>query len=971
MDIKKKWDKYEAAILLDYYLHYLNGRLSRKEAIQIVSEQLRKLAKTRNINIDDVYRNISGITFQMHSMESAYKGYTIVKPASRLFNETVKLLKNDKNQFDKLLRKAKQMIDTTEKDASNRYLDWLSGKVTPAQLSELYMSYETINEFCINTKVLKNSLLETTDIDIVKLAQKTVEQNKVFRFRHKREINKFSSAMRYYLAYIRENMVVAPNNVTPTENQVAKKVEQSITENRKDEGVKEFDEAIVATQNLIEDVPNDKSYTTMVISFSEIPDLSYTKPIYATYFGDEIQCVSSWKQLYVNAFKKLYEDYDDRIPINESFNANKGRMDFCTGEYYNLMISPKEIVTNKYLETNLSATDIVRKIKCLLDICLVDEENLIIRYIKKGSIRSSETIKTQKSFNSSVNAESFYNWLSNEQNMALPTCRSYVSAVNTAERYAKDNGFANCILYTNNYQEAKLTVDELFDDKVFVEYNDRQHNRFRAGVNKLLLYIGGEENSVSGYKHSVNLELFSAILVEKFSKGYRVGSHLELKKFKRYWDELYGNPIEMPDDSITKHITLCGIIHEGKLYMPQEMLDEEIKTKLFSYINDSFRSGKNIIYYEALFKEFSEDFLDHCMYNADMLKGYLTYMNNGSYYTNKNYISKEANISVSTYDEVKNCLVQQATPMEYDEIFSDLSHIPEQKIKSILAQYNEFISNGRNEYFHISIAAFSDEELEDIAMIIQSSIDEKRFIGGNELIDSIKKKYPYIIEKNTLLSDKGLRDAIGYKFRDRFSFKGNIISSQGQALSMMEVFADFCKHNDSFTLDELKVLKQELDTVIYFDAVYENSLRISKNEFVAKSHAAFKPEETDAAINRFCDGDYIAIGKIQQFGLFPDAGFGWNSYLLEHYVAMYSPNYKLVHSNYNEGVCVGAIVKKLSNINTLDELVVDLLAKSGLPLQKDVALQYLCDEGYLARRSYSGIEQLLIKAQELRNQKGF
>ena len=57
-----------------------------------------------------------------------------------------------------------------------------------------------------------------------------------------------------------------------------------------------------------------------------------------------------------------------------------------------------------------------------------------------------------------------------------------------------------------------------------------------------------------------------------------MGSHLELKKFKRYWEELYGNPIEMPDDSITKHITQCGIIHEGKVYMPQEMLDEEIKT---------------------------------------------------------------------------------------------------------------------------------------------------------------------------------------------------------------------------------------------------------------------------------------------------------------------------------------------------------------------------------------------------------
>ena len=104
--------------------------------------------------------------------------------------------------------------------------------------------------------------------------------------------------------------------------------------------------------------------------------------------------------------------------------------------------------------------------------------------------------------------------------------------------------------------------------------------------------------------------------------------------------------------------------------------------------------------------------------------------------------------------------------------------------------------------------------------------------------------------------------------------------------------------------------------------------------------------------------------------MFPDAGFSWNSFLLEHYVAKYSPNYKLLHANYNESACVGGIVKKISNIDTFDELIVDVLAKNGLPLQKEIALQYLCDEGYLARRNYSDIEHTLIKAKELRNQKG-
>lgn len=860
------------------------------------------------------------------------------------------------------------MIEATEKDNRERYVDWLSQKVSPAQLSELYMSYEVIDEFCIKTKVLKQSLLKTTDIDIIKMAQKTVEQNKLFRYQHKREISKICSAMRYYITYIKENISAKSENKSSMGIglETISKTELPIPETE----IKKNTANVVAA-HLIEDENADNPQAIKELSFSEISDLAYTKPIYASYFGDEIQGFSSWKQLYIKVFKKLYDDYADVIPLNKSFNTVNGRMDFCTSEHYGLMVAPKEILNEKYLETNLSAIDIVRKIKSLLDICLVDEENLIIKYEKKADIHPSEELKSSKRIKNNANGEAFFNWLNNEQGMAIPTCRSYVSAVNTAEQYAIDNEFVNCRLYSDNYHEAKATADELFSNKFFMEYNDKQHNRFRAGINKLLLYISSSGNTIVTPTISINIEPFTEILIEKFSKGYRINSPLELRKFKKYWEKYHDSMIDMDDDNITKCIQQCGIIHEEKVYIPEKILDEDTRMKLFSFINDNFQSGKTVIYYEALFKEFSDDFLDHCMYNASMLKAYLTYMNDGNYYIGKNFISKDANVSTTLYDEIKNCLVQQTSPMEDSEMFSILSHIPEQKIKTVLNQYGEFISNSRGEHFHISAVTLSYDELEDIATIIQHSIDEKRFISGNELIDIIKKKYPYIIEQNTLISDKGLRDAIGFKLRSRFSFKGNIISSKGQALSMMEVFADFCKHKDSFTLDELKILKQELDTVIYFEAVYDNSLRINKNEFVTKFHASFNLAKTDEAIDRFCIGDYIAIGEIKQFGLFPDAGFNWNSFLLEHYVAKYSSNYKLVHSSYNEGVCVGAIVKKISDIDTLDELVIDVLAKNGLPLQKETALQYLCDKGYLARRSYSGIEQLLIKAKELRNQKGF
>ena len=86
-------------------------------------------------------------------------------------------------------------------------------------------------------------------------------------------------------------------------------------------------------------------------------------------------------------------------------------------------------------------------------------------------------------------------------------------------------------------------------------------------------------------------------------------------------------------------------------------------------------------------------------------------------------------------------------------------------------------------------------------------------------------------------------------------------------------------------------------------------------------------------------------------------------------MADYSNDFKLLHTTYNENSCVGAIVKRHSSINTFDELVIDALAKSYVLLDKENALDFLYDNGYLARRHFSNIETVLIKAKERRNQR--
>ena len=111
MNSQPKWDIYESVLLLDGYLETLRKREPRSHIIGRVSSELRVMAVHRGLKIDEAYRNVNGISYQMQSMDSAYKGKRIYVPATKLFQETVSLYRNQNNRFQELLKEARYMIE--------------------------------------------------------------------------------------------------------------------------------------------------------------------------------------------------------------------------------------------------------------------------------------------------------------------------------------------------------------------------------------------------------------------------------------------------------------------------------------------------------------------------------------------------------------------------------------------------------------------------------------------------------------------------------------------------------------------------------------------------------------------------------------------------------------------------------------------------------------------------------------------
>ena len=995
------WDKYEAAILLEGLLASMKGELTRSDAIKAVSRDLRAMAFHRGMEVNEVYRNTNGISLQMKSMESAYLGHTVFKPATKLFTDIAGLYHESYDEYQKLLKEAKAMI-CNKKSVEDDFMRYLAEQVSPAQLSELYGCYSEIEAFCLKIKVLKNPLFETTDFETIKKVQRTIEQNKIFRITRRRQIKKIVDAGRHYYNYIKEGLYVRVADEKTVEdrstidcemsNQSPPDVEMAgaesptpITECTKaeqDEGLIQKQSSESTSENA-PDAFNMKSSHSQneiyEIDFRANLDLAFTKPESFSYFGQDEEIDNSWSSLYIHAMATIIEDYPHMFLPGMAFAQKPRRIELASDDNYDFMIAPKPIPGTPYmLETNLSATDIVAKIRYVLDLCNVDYENVVITYRKKAKGISEQPLQkepTKSNTISEINSRNFSRYLSETLNMADATCRSYASAINNCEAFAQEHQLASWQLYATDKQTAQETIQLLLSNADFLSYNARQHNRFRAAIQKFLGFIGSDLTWTAPAKAGLEPaetyrdEGYEEVLRQYFKKGFRMDSPLEIRKFKRYYTATHDRELTDPDDDISKKIKQLCIIYEGKAFLPDVMLSEELKDELLNYIESAFADGKAAIYYQAIFAEFSDAFLDYHIHDADMLKSYLTFIGDGRFFINRSFISKTPDVSMDPLSEVRSCLQDYGRPATYDELFTALPHLPQSKIKFILASNVEFVNNGRSEYFHESIVHLSDEELDGIAEIIQRTIDEKDFIGGNELYDAIHAKYPYIIEENRALSMYGFRDALKAKLGDRFSFKGNIISRSGQELSMADVFAKYARSHDAFTLSELQSLANSLATPIYFEEIYENSLRISRDQFVAKTAAQFPIEAIDAALDRICTGKYISLLEVTNFGAFPDAGFPWNSFLLEHYVASYSQKYMLLHSSFNGTECAGAIVKRSAGIDNFDDLIVDLLANNQIEMKKAPVLQFLSDNGYLARRRYSEIESLIIKANAQRQRK--
>lgn len=460
------------------------------------------------------------------------------------------------------------------------------------------------------------------------------------------------------------------------------------------------------------------------------------------------------------------------------------------------------------------------------------------------------------------------------------------------------------------------------------------------------------------------------VLRSYFSRGFRLNSTIEERRFKQFYKKQYSS--EFPATlQLSMMIPMLGIQHGNKVYLPEFMLAADVRDKIQLYIVSHFESS-DYIYYDAILDKFSEYIVDSQIFDKETLKAYLQYYDMYGWSYGTFYISKTNSVSVNQDQDIIDFVRMQGGIVTENEILNAFHYIPKDYVVRCVVRNNRtLISCGRGYRFHIDNYRINDIEKNGIREIIQLSIQSTGYLTTSELARSVQIKYPSVLSDNTEYGIIGFRNVVSNLYEGEFSFYNNLISSMHSRLDTNQVFEDFCKSKATFTTEEVNQLADDLGTLINFDAISRYCVRVSESKFVSKNNIVFDVPATDAAIANYCSGEYVTILDINTFVAFPYCSYRWNNYLLESFVAQYSKQFKLMHSRYNKDNTIGAIVKRTSAFSDYDEILIDAVANSKVPLNENDVLDYLQEKGYIARRRSDFLSKisLLDKAAIIRNKK--
>ena len=453
-------------------------------------------------------------------------------------------------------------------------------------------------------------------------------------------------------------------------------------------------------------------------------------------------------------------------------------------------------------------------------------------------------------------------------------------------------------------------------------------------------------------------ENIALLLSEHFPYGFRLESPIELMRFRQLFSQKFVEDDALPDDNTLKCIiATCGMLFDGKVYIVGKKTEELIKAE----VDTVLQNGEELIFYDVFYDYHREWLFAESVMSEAQLRGILERLY-PHFSFKQNYFSTKAengNENAKIGQEILD-VWGDGVLMSYEQLAARLLYIPFGKLKYALAANDNFIRNATGVYTHTAKIDLYDDERQAICDYVENACRKNGYASLSDLPTAEFE------ERNYELSTMAVNTAIcNMCLADKYQRKGQIVFRLEDELDALTLMREYCRSLDHSTLKELRDYQYELiedrSVTVPMRAGYEEMVRTDEDTFISEQYIHFDREAIDNALDLFVvGGDYIPIKSITTFAAFPYCGQAWNLFLLESYLWRFSGRYRLVQLSANSANA-GVVVRKSCDWS-LDEIMVDAVASSGVPLEQGEVLEYLCSNGYIARRKYNKVNEIIEQA---------
>lgn len=587
------------------------------------------------------------------------------------------------------------------------------------------------------------------------------------------------------------------------------------------------------------------------------------------------------------------------------------------------------------------------------------------------------------------NRVAFIAWAQAQQ-MQHAAILAYLTEIKKCSEFARQHNYIQeeHFILIKDVNALERAFAEMKKDSRFIKLNNERYKRPVSAMNKLIAFRRATANSTVvtsvTTQHPVKpvekttpksgrpvatptvdpqvRERYTAVLAENFVDGFRPAKAIDRNRFRMYYSDMFGEELSEEDEQLVRTLMNVGTLRDERIFVKDEIEQKDLLEDINDTIMETLTAGASCVYLDCLFTKFQDQLAEMLhIYNVDSLESVLFGSKKRNYFKRYNYLFG-CNKEPAPARDVIEYMKSSHLPVTYSEIENGLWYIPLDKIKHTLVTTPGIVNVASEAYLYAPNLPVSEREIQQITELISQALLQRSYISDVELMQLIEDHCPSVLMNTPDYPMWGLRNALAYLLGEKFSFRGAIISDKDEELSMAEVFSDFCQRSKHLTVDELRNFASELNTVIYWDSVYGEMVRINQNEFLHRDQIHFNIEQTDAILDSLIQNAYTPIKTINLFLHFPAIDVPWNKFVLESYVANYSKKFRLLHASYTAADCCGAVVRQESGISDYRALIVDVLSKNTGWKTKIDALQLLVDLGYQQRKAYSDIEKVMQEA---------